>query len=151
MAAEGSYDINRVEFCTAGAALFEFPTMFQLRNYAESTELNLILKTLSSQSNGEAKTAQFVVVDANGTEREVTRSLICYTYAPLNVHLKLLLDSPLSDDSGWVDVNSVRVYSTKPTAMFMHSVTLRIRSNAKSRQLQFANKRLSLQRISYQH
>lgn len=99
-------DIN-VEFCTAGAALFGVSDYVPaLMNYVEKYGIKLNFKNTLKSVNGEAKTAQFVVVDANGTEREVTRSFDLLHVCPPQCAPKIIADSPLSDDSGWVDVNS---------------------------------------------
>lgn len=104
----------RVEFCTAGAALFGVADYVPaLMKYVERYGIGLNYQHNLIQVDGKAKSALFRVTDSEGNSTEVEKPFDMLHVCPPQRAPKLISESPLADDAGWIDLNPETLQHTR--------------------------------------
>ncbi|MFW1677291.1 TIGR01244 family sulfur transferase [Pontibacter sp. JAM-7] len=97
----------QVEFCNAGGALFGVADYVPaLMEYVKKYAIQLNFQHNLVAVDGNAKTALFKTVDAEGSVSEIEKPFDMMHVCPPQKAPAFIADSPLSDAAGWLDLNS---------------------------------------------
>ena len=103
----GRLDNIKVEFCTAGAALFGVADYVPaLMEYMTEYGVELAFQTTLVSVDGPTKTARFSVIDSEGKSTEIEKQFDMLHVCPPQRAPQFVAQSQLSDDAGWLNLNS---------------------------------------------
>lgn len=103
---EGTLNNIKIEFCTAGAALFGVKDYVPaLQEYVEKYAIGLQFQHNLVSVDGPNQKATFSVTDADGNSEQVTKSFDMLHVCPPQVAPEVIAKSALADAAGWVDVS----------------------------------------------
>ncbi|WP_404400093.1 TIGR01244 family phosphatase [Idiomarina seosinensis] len=116
---EGVLNDIKVEFCTAGAALFGVKDYVPaLQEYIEKYSIGLQFQHNLISVDGPNQQATFSVTDSDGNSEEVTKSFDMLHVCPPQVAPQVIADSSLADAAGWVDVSPETLQHKKYGSIF---------------------------------
>lgn len=116
---KGILDKFNIEFCNAGPAMFGVPFFAKalvdvIKDYGITTNFNSNLVAIS----GKTKTATFEQKDADGKVTTVKKKYDMIHVTPPQSAPDFIKESPLSGDSGWVDVNPATLQHSRYSNIF---------------------------------
>lgn len=115
----GQLSRSNLEFCLAGDVLFGVPFFVPpLQDAVNDYGIGLNFKTNLKAVDGPAKLAFFSVTTADGAVSETAKPFDFLHVVPPQTALDFVRDSPLSNASGWVDVDQATLRHVKFANVF---------------------------------
>lgn len=116
---QGTLSQTEVEFCNAGPGLFGVADYVPpLMEYVKRYGATLTMNTKLVRVDGPNKIATFAQTDADGNTKLVEKEFDMLHVVPPQTGLDFVVNSPLANDAGWVDVDQHSLQHTKYANVF---------------------------------
>jgi len=98
-----------LEFCLAGDALFSVPFFVpSLQRAVDRYGIKIAYKHDLKAIDGAAKTALFLVTEADGRVSKLEKRFDMIHVVPPQIGLDVIRESPLANSAGWIEVDPAR-------------------------------------------